>query len=51
MLIASNFGQAWEVGEITTITSYKAGGKDEIHANVGIKLGLRSVNVTLLQTG
>jgi hypothetical protein len=51
MLIASNFGQAWEVGEITTHTSYKAGAKEEVHAIVGIKLGLRSVNVTLLQTG
>lgn len=51
MLIASNFGQAWEVGEVTTRTSYKAGTKEEIHATVGVKLGLRSVNVTLLQTG
>jgi dual oxidase maturation factor 1 len=51
MLIATNFGQAWEVGEVTTHTSYKAGAKEEIHATVGVKLGLRSVNVTLLQTG
>lgn len=51
MLIGSNFGQAWEVGEVTTYTSYKAGAKENIHATVGVKLGLRSVNVTLLQTG
>ncbi|XP_023724686.1 dual oxidase maturation factor 1 isoform X4 [Cryptotermes secundus] len=50
VLITSNFGQAWEVGEVTTHTSYKAGTKEEIHATVGVKLGLRSVNVTLLQT-
>lgn len=48
--MTSNFGQAWEVGEVTTHTSYKAGTKEEIHATVGVKLGLRSVNVTLLQT-
>ncbi|XP_021933136.1 dual oxidase maturation factor 1-like isoform X2 [Zootermopsis nevadensis] len=50
ILITSNFGQAWEVGEITTHTSYKAGAKEEILATVGVRLGLRSVNVTLLQT-
>jgi hypothetical protein len=51
VLIASNFGQAWEVGEVTTQTSYKAGTKENIHATVGVMLGLRSINVTLLQTG
>ena len=51
MLTASNFGQAWEVGEVTTHTAYKAGTKEEIYATIGVKLGLRSLNVTLLQTG
>jgi Dual oxidase maturation factor. len=51
VLTASNFGQAWEVGEVTTHTAYKAGTKEEIHATVGVRLGLRSLNVTLLQIG
>ncbi|XP_069693066.1 dual oxidase maturation factor 1-like [Periplaneta americana] len=50
ILMTSNFGQAWEVGEIKTRTPYKAGTTQEIDAFVGVKLGLRSVNVTLLQT-
>lgn len=50
ILMTSNFGQAWEVGEVTTRTAYKAGTKEEIRATVGVKLGLRSLNVTLLRT-
>jgi len=50
ILMTSNFGQAWEVGEVKTHTAYKAGTKEEIHATVGVRLGLRSLNVTLLRT-
>lgn len=32
---------------ITTRTPYKAGYSEEINATIGIKIGLRSVNVTL----
>lgn len=43
----SNFGQDWEVDQITTKTPYKAGYNEEINATIGIRIGLRSVNVTL----
>ena len=42
-----NFGQEWEVSEIHTKTQYRAGISDEIEANIGVKIGLRSINITL----
>lgn len=44
---ASNFGQDWEVSHIKTKTPYKAGEKQEIDAYIGLRVGLRSFNVTL----
>ncbi|RZC40902.1 dual oxidase maturation factor 1 [Asbolus verrucosus] len=46
-LLLGNFGQEWEVGHIRSKTPYKAGSPVEINASIGIKIGLRSVNVTL----
>lgn len=46
----SNFGQEWEVGHIHTKTPYRAGTGHEINASIGLKIGLRSVNVTLKST-
>lgn len=40
-------GQEWETSEIETVTPYKAFTNQEIHAKVGIKIGLGSVNITL----
>ena len=42
-----NFGQEWEVAEIHTVTQYRAGLTEEIDADIGVKIGLRSVNITL----
>lgn len=42
-----NFGQEWEVGHIKTPTAYKIGTGQEIHADISVKVGFRSVNVTL----
>ncbi len=42
-----NFGQEWEVAEIHTKTQYRAGIKKEIEANIGVKIGLRGINITL----
>jgi len=42
-----NFGQEWEVSHLVTKTQYRAGLRGEINATVGIKIGLRSVNITL----
>ncbi|KAK4309272.1 hypothetical protein Pmani_019085 [Petrolisthes manimaculis] len=47
IIMLCNFGQEWEVGHIESHTLYKAGSADEIHAAIGVKLGLRSVNITL----
>ncbi|XP_076824854.1 dual oxidase maturation factor 1-like isoform X1 [Clavelina lepadiformis] len=43
-------GQEWEYHEIETRTYYKAFTPTEIHAKVGVKIGLGSVNITLLGT-
>lgn len=43
----TNFGQEWEVASIYTKTQYRAGLKEEIHAHIGAKIGLRSINITL----
>ena len=46
-----NFGQDWEVGYLTGVhTQYKALLPKEITATVGVRIGLRSVNITLLGT-
>lgn len=45
-----NFGQEWEVGHIQTHTAYRVGTGQEINANIGVKIGFRSVNVTLKAT-
>ena len=42
-----NFGQEWEVAEASAVTQYKAGTRQHIHAEIGVKIGLRSVNITL----
>nr|XP_002123520.2 dual oxidase maturation factor 1-like isoform X2 [Ciona intestinalis]XP_018670860.1 dual oxidase maturation factor 1-like isoform X1 [Ciona intestinalis] len=43
-------GQDWESAEIQTKTAYKAFTNTEIHAKVGMRIGLGSVNVTLKGT-
>ncbi|XP_069939537.1 dual oxidase maturation factor 1 isoform X2 [Cherax quadricarinatus] len=47
IIMVCNFGQEWEVGHLDTHTLYRAGTGQEISARVGVKLGLRSVNITL----
>ena len=43
-----NFGMEWEVAALETRTPYKAYTSAELeNARVGMKLGLRGVNVTL----
>ena len=49
LYIVCNFGQDWEVGYLTGVhTQYKALLPKEITATVGVHIGLRSVNITLL---
>ncbi|XP_050689375.1 dual oxidase maturation factor 1-like [Eriocheir sinensis] len=47
VIMACNFGQEWEIGSIRTHTPYRAGSGQGIYADVGLRLGLRSVNITL----
>ncbi|XP_077978626.1 dual oxidase maturation factor 1-like [Glandiceps talaboti] len=46
-IILANFGQEWETANIVTGTQYKAFIGSEIEASIGVKIGLRSVNITL----
>ncbi|XP_029177797.1 dual oxidase maturation factor 1-like [Nylanderia fulva] len=46
-LIIENFGQEWECGQTRSKTPYRAGVGQEIEAQMAIKIGLRSVNITL----
>ncbi|XP_072748147.1 dual oxidase maturation factor 1-like [Anoplolepis gracilipes] len=46
-LIVENFGQEWEYGSTESKTSYRAGVGQEIMAQMAVKIGLRSVNITL----
>ncbi|XP_070541736.1 dual oxidase maturation factor 1-like [Ptychodera flava] len=47
VILLVNFGQEWEVAKISTRTQYKAFTNHEINATIGVKIGLRSVNITL----
>ncbi|XP_043248191.1 dual oxidase maturation factor 1-like isoform X1 [Colletes gigas] len=51
LLVVENFGQEWEVGFAKTRAPYRAGEEYEIEALIGMKIGLRSVNVTLQGKG
>ncbi|XP_036148580.1 dual oxidase maturation factor 1 isoform X2 [Monomorium pharaonis] len=47
LLIVENFGQEWEYGSTKSKTPYRAGIGQEIDAQMAVKIGLRSVNITL----
>lgn len=47
-ILLCNFGQEWEVGKVKTETQYKAFSKKDVKAEIGLKIGLRSINVTLV---
>ena len=44
----ANFSYEWEVSNLTNVrTKYKAGESRDIHADIGVHIGLRGVNITL----
>ncbi|XP_020291210.1 dual oxidase maturation factor 1-like isoform X2 [Pseudomyrmex gracilis] len=47
LLIVENFGQEWEYGDTKCKTPYRVGVGQEIEAQMAVKIGLRSVNITL----
>ncbi|XP_029839009.2 dual oxidase maturation factor 1 [Ixodes scapularis] len=46
-ILLCNFGQEWEVSKIRAVTPYRAFSHQELHAEIEVKIGLRSVNITL----
>uniref|UniRef100_A0A2P2I2M9 Dual oxidase maturation factor 1-like n=1 Tax=Hirondellea gigas TaxID=1518452 RepID=A0A2P2I2M9_9CRUS len=50
VIMYCNFGHQWEVGEVRSLTPYKAGSATEINATIAVKFGLRAVNITLKAT-
>ncbi|KAK0074888.1 hypothetical protein PV325_007676 [Microctonus aethiopoides] len=43
----ATYGQEWEVGDVTSSVPYRAGQKHVFIAHISIKIGLRSINITL----
>jgi hypothetical protein len=54
VILVCNYGYGWESGSVHTKTSYKtrtAGEHNhEVYCNIGVKLGLRGINVTMKGT-
>ncbi|GFW75535.1 dual oxidase maturation factor 1 [Trichonephila clavipes] len=46
----SNYGTEWHVAQATISSPYKAFSREKIFADVGVKIGLNSVNITLQAT-
>ncbi|CAN7939039.1 unnamed protein product, partial [Ixodes hexagonus] len=46
-ILLCNFGQEWETSKIRAVTPYRAFSHEELHAEIEVKIGLRSVNITL----
>ncbi|XP_035666958.1 dual oxidase maturation factor 1-like isoform X1 [Branchiostoma floridae] len=51
VIMLGNFGMEWEVSEVETGVQYKAFHNEEIHATIGVKIGLRAANITLKGDG
>ncbi|XP_057318930.1 dual oxidase maturation factor 1-like isoform X2 [Microplitis mediator] len=51
IIMVGNYGQEWETGRIESMTPYRAGESSKIFAQIGVKIGLRSVNITLQGRG
>ncbi|GAB6033387.1 hypothetical protein CHUAL_013150 [Chamberlinius hualienensis] len=47
VILLSIYGSDWHVANTTTTASYKAFSREKIVANIGVHIGLNSVNVTL----
>ncbi|GIY13229.1 dual oxidase maturation factor 1 [Caerostris extrusa] len=46
----SNYGTEWHVAQATISSHYKAFSREKIYADVAVKIGLNSVNITLQAT-
>ncbi|CAL1286667.1 unnamed protein product [Larinioides sclopetarius] len=47
VILISNYGTEWHVASATISSPYKAFSREKIYADVGVKIGLNSVNITL----
>ena len=48
VILLCNFGYGWQASRVNVLTQYKAFTDDEVVADVGLFIGLRGVNITLL---
>lgn len=47
LIKVANFGTSWHIAEASISSPYKAFSKEKIFADVRVKVGLQSVNITL----
>lgn len=45
--LVANFGTSWHVAQASISSPYRAFSKEKIFANIGVRVGLQSVNITL----
>lgn len=47
VILICNFGYGWEYGTVEATTQYKSFNKEHAQVRIGLKVGLRGINVTL----
>ncbi|XP_054713754.1 dual oxidase maturation factor 1-like [Uloborus diversus] len=47
VILICNFGYGWEYGSVKAVVQYKSFINENAHAHIGLKVGLRGINVTL----
>eukprot|EP00043_Microstomoeca_roanoka_P005848 m.58403 g.58403 ORF g.58403 m.58403 type:complete len:507 (-) comp13147_c0_seq1:547-2067(-) len=47
-ILGSNFAYTWREGYVDATVPYRAGSAEHIHARIGLHVGLRGINVTLV---
>ncbi|CAL1264848.1 unnamed protein product [Larinioides sclopetarius] len=47
VILICNFGYGWEYGSVKATTPYKSFINEQVKAEIGLKVGLRGINVTL----
>lgn len=47
-ILAANFSYTWKEDELEGVFPYRAGSSQHVHATIGVHVGLRGLNITLL---
>lgn len=50
VILLCNFGYGWEYGSVNATTPFKSFKPEQVSAEIGLKIGLRGINVTLVGT-